>query len=289
LVLLRASGRLSIFGSLSALRGVLGFLFTPVLGWKFGYTGAVFGEVLATCGALWVALGSFKKLTTGVSFTNIFNAKSAVASSTRSGGKWLMSAFALGSIPLYLDRTIVGNVFGEDTLGTYSFLATFIVAANALAGLMVQRLGTEIIKWHHHHPFGKLPKRILGKPILAFHAAWTVAFAFACICMVSTTIFARYELDYGIIAGFWFYGATQVTNAFDYLQISLDKEVKVFYTTLAGLFFSAFLTSSGMYFRRNIAMVPLCLGFANVLQSTTQIYLYYCKSNRENINESLDD
>ena len=229
---IRATTEIELLARNTLLRALIVIVFGLSGAYFFGWQGAIVGEVSATI------LGTLITRHSVIQKTKIFIQDKNIACESDTGsipsdnGLWLFAAGLLASAPVYLDRAFVASVLGPAMVGTFGFLMLFVTSANTLTGIVVQKIGPQLIKMQH---FGDSINTQIKFAIRWLILIWVMCVAG--IALVSLSLFfepARYffdkfQLDFNLISAAAVMSLLQVGVVFDFILISRSQERAIFF------------------------------------------------------------
>lgn len=243
---IRATGEIELLARNTLIRAVLVILFGLSGAYLFGWKGAIIGEVAATMvGALITRYSVVQKAPTQRHHDSLGESShnDVVEGLLVDRGLWLFWAGLLASAPVYLDRAFVASVLGAEVVGTFGFLMLFVTGANALTGIISQKIGPQLIKMQH---LGDS----LGEQI-RFAVRWLLVIWVMCVTGIGVAslslffepaqyFFAKFALNSGLIFATAAMSLLQVGVVLEFLLISRNQERAIFFTACG------YLLSAGM-------------------------------------------
>lgn len=140
---LRASGNLTALGRGTLVRTLTAVGCAVAGAWFFGWPGAVAGELIGA-GVFWLFVEHHRRNARDVIGSP--SAEQEAKPTTAAGGVPLYLAGLLIAVPLYLDRFFVREAIGQEAIGTYGFLMLFNMGAATVVGIVVQKVGPQVIR-----------------------------------------------------------------------------------------------------------------------------------------------
>lgn len=233
---IRATGEIELLARNTLIRAVLVIFFGLLGAYLFGWKGAIIGEVAAAMLGAFITRYSVAQMvpTQKLDDAPLESSGNDVADDLWvDRGLWLFWAGLLASAPVYLDRAFVASVLGSNVVGTFGFLMLFVTGANALTGIISQKIGPQLIKMQH---LGDS----LGKQI-RFAVRWLLVIWVMCvigIAMASLSLFfepaqyffEKFELNSGLMVATAAMSLLQVGVVLEFVLISRNHERAVFFT-----------------------------------------------------------
>ena len=220
----RASGELSSLARANFARTIAALVLASVGAWLWSWRGAVAGEV---AGAIAGAIAS----RVYAARTRSVDAPSSEPIAAPSRELWTFASFLVIAIPLYLDRATVAALYGANDVGTYGFLMLFAAAGAALATIIPQKVGPELIKLQKKgEPLAaqmSLALRWAGGSALLLLALVAVA-AFAILLWPLTFLGTKFAVNLSLMAATALLCAAQIGTLFDWVLLANDRERRVF-------------------------------------------------------------
>lgn len=220
----RASGELSSLANANLARTIAALVLASIGAWTWSWHGAIAGEI---AGAI-IGAGASRYYAVGIKSVVTPSAEPIAAPSRE---LWTFASFLVIAVPIYLDRATVAALYGAADAGTYGFLALFSAAGAALATIIPQKVGPELIK---------LQKR--GEPLaaqLSLAVLWAGVSALLLLALVAGGAFAmlvwplaflgtKFALDISLMAAIAILCAAQIGTLFDWVLLANDRERHVF-------------------------------------------------------------
>lgn len=228
---IRATGDVELLARNTLLRALIVLVFGLSGAYYFSWQGAIIGDVSgAIVGVLITRYSVLGKMTfPAVNDKHI--RKNDGIPPTPYRGLWLFSAGLLASAPVYLDRAFVASMFGTAMVGTFGFLMLFVTGANTFSGIIVQKVGPQLVKMQH-----------LGDSLNAqirYASRWIALISVICIvgmAVVALLLFfgpgqyfyKKFHLDLNLIYAAAVMSIFQIGVILDFILISRNQERAVF-------------------------------------------------------------
>ncbi len=233
---IRATGEIAVLARNTLIRALIVISFGLSGAYLLGWKGAIIGEVAAALlGALITRYSVVQKSPRskiGGSFSES-SGKKVSENLSIDNGFWLFWAGLLASAPVYLDRAFVASVLGSEVVGTFGFLMLFVTGANAFTGIVIQKVGPQLIKMQHGGDS-------LGLQI-RFAMQWLVLIWVMCVtgmALVSSSLLfpptlyfvEKFDLNINLVHATAVLGLLQVGVVLEYILISRNQERAIFFT-----------------------------------------------------------
>jgi O-antigen/teichoic acid export membrane protein len=189
-------------------------------------------------------------------------------------GRILYFAGLFSAAPIYLDRLVVRAVTDAEHLGTYSLLATLVMAASAFIGIVAQVIGPRLVHIGRDDPTGRHRKTYVLKAIALSVAIMLAGFAIAAWFVIAGPLVAvgtSYGLTWLPLVLAMFLACGQVTVLLDWLLISLNREKAILLS--AGLFLTAAVAVFVVFaiIDATVGQLLLMLGLAKCVHVLAQL------------------
>lgn len=142
-------------------------------------------------------------------------------------GVRLFFAYALVSMPFYLDRLFVMTMMGASEGGRYAILALFLTAASLIINTLAQRSGPAAIRLVQRDGNHRAAVRQILLWCVISSAIWLAAIGAAAAIIAANLLplaFARYMIDPQLLLPVAVSGVLLNTGMVEFLLISLDRE-----------------------------------------------------------------
>lgn len=115
--------------------------------WLWSWEGAIAGELVGGAFGTWLS----RKWVKALAWTPDLPHKEVglpIKFRDRSG-TWFFITAITAAVPSYLDRFFVAHHWGNEAAGSYGFLMLFVTGANVVTGILVQKLGPQLVQMAH--------------------------------------------------------------------------------------------------------------------------------------------
>jgi hypothetical protein len=230
--LLRASGNLKELGRSTFARSFMALIFCTAGAFTLGWQGAVIGEFLASVlGALQARYAGRRLIKPEKFSDDQHKDDKLLLSQSFSGGRWLLFAMFVTSVPFYLDRLFIATIFGSSVAGQYGFLMLLVTGASTFSGIIVQKVGPDLVKGAQINMGLYLQCRIAFRWMSIHTILVTVGIgAFSALTLMGPLNFLgeRYQVSASLILVTLLIATMQCSVILDWLLLSRDEERLVF-------------------------------------------------------------
>lgn len=237
----RAGQNLSHISSAALMRTVLALVLGSSGAVFAGALGALAGEILAT-----VAGATICRY-----YANQLTSPSSVRADTPvpAHGKelWLFAGFFIAAMPLYVDRSVVSLLYGNDIAGRYAFLTLFVLGCYTITIVVSQKFGPLIVSMQHRGDSFRAQAKLTFQycAIIAIISAAGVASAELAILHTPVgQLFSQYKIAAAYFTPILFLCVLQFTHLIEWLSIANNREKDVFVSSSA---YVLALTGSVLY------------------------------------------
>lgn len=272
---LRASGCLRALGIATFLRAILALVLAIVGGFLLDWRGAILGEIVgAVVGAVVMRRLAVRRAQEPAGQTVDDHEGEARRDQPETGGLTLYWSNLLLSIPLYFDRVLVAATSGLAASGAYSFLLLFSVVASTMLGILVQKVGPDIVRMEREQQSVRAQVLLVSRWGGAAMMLFVIGLAAAgCGLFIwpAPWLAEKYALDGMTFACAGVLSVLHVTVLLDWILISRDRERDAFIAALGyvigfGLAGVALLLSHGSLIVFLVGMI-----FARLIQIGLQV------------------
>jgi len=233
---IRATGEVSLLARNTFIRAVIVILFGLSGAYLFGWKGAIVGEVAAAfLGALitrYSVVQQSPRVKVHASFAESL-ANKASENLLIDNGFWLFWAGLLASAPIYLDRAFVASALGSEMVGTFGFLMLFVTSANAFTGIIIQKIGPQLIKMQHAGDALGLQVRFAIRWLFLIWGVYVMGMVLASLLLFfkpALYFVDKFALNIDLMGATAALSLLQVGVVLEYILISRNQERAIFLT-----------------------------------------------------------
>ena len=146
---IRATGEVDLLARNTLVRALIVIVLGVLGAYLYSWQGAILGEVLGTLLGILITRHSVIRQTMQADQSNEVVDENDGVKIASDRGLWFFFAALFASAPVYLDRAFVATVFGDATVGTFGFLMLFVTGANTFTGIIIQKVGPNLIKMEY--------------------------------------------------------------------------------------------------------------------------------------------
>lgn len=255
------------------LRAGISIICVSIAAYHAELNGALFGEwigaAIGVAVTLWI-----------ISQTMNRDASKVILSESMQGieenkGFRLFLTYTILSVPLYLDRIFLIQLYNEDIVANYSLVALFLTGSVVLVNIISQKVGPNLI--------GMQKSGATAVSLLSYSGKWI---GFCCmvwgvilICLLAGNevgllkyIFPTYNVDIYLILSVGVLGFFQFSSIVEFILIAQDKESKLL--KHAVLFISILITMSFVFslVRPPLYFFPLSIALVKGLYIVGLVY-----------------
>lgn len=287
--ILRASGNLKQLGRSTFIRSFLALIFCVIGAFTIGWYGAVIGEFLAAIlGALQARYAGRRLIKLEEISDDRFKDAKPLFSESFSGGRWLLIAMLAMSVPVYLDRLFIATFFDSSVAGQYGFLMLFVTGAATFAGIIVQKIGPELVKGSQINVRFYSMHKTVGLWIVVHIIS--VIFGIGLFSVLTFTgplnfLGERYQLSCALILVTLMIASMQCSVIFDWILLSRDQERLVFVAAIVYLSIVFMFALLVVFAKANVLLIDLmvCMALAKFVHILCQLLMIKTKIRIEKI------
>lgn len=287
--MLRASGDLKQLGRSTFTRSFLALFFCSAGAFTFGWLGAIVGELFASIIAAIQARSTGRRLIDlKENSENTVKADNLNMTQSLSDGRWLLFAMLVISIPFYLDRLFIAALFDSSVAGQYSFLMLFVTGASTFAGIIVQKVGPDLVKGAQRKMEFSYQCKIALRWMSIHVIVMTIGIgAFGILTLVGPLKFLgeQYQISIGLILVTILIASMQSSVILDWLLISKDHERLVFGAAIIYFFILSVFLFFVVLMRSNFTLIDIMMymSFCKFMHLFSQFLFIIAKVNEKKI------
>lgn len=224
--------------------------------WALGWPGAILGEISAGIIGVFLSRYYVRRIVRLASKRKGLSTPSdASGQHSDAKGLWVFFGFLAVAVPGYLDRSFIAATFDAASAGTYAFLLLFVVGANTVVGILVQKAGPTLIHMERSGMTVSQQLRYALRWLSLFWAAWLVGVVLIAVALLGTPLasFAqKYQITFSMLPAVWAMGCLQVTAILDFILLSRDRETALFASSFSYLVVTILICGITFWFRLSL-------------------------------------